>query len=270
MITTKAYITKLPEEGSNIFRVNVPLMTDNVSEEAEFDAILSTSPGIYNGLKEGDCVIVDFEDDKYNTAIILGKLFTEIPDKEQAYGLFNQLNVTGSAVLPEDTKIGGYTPQDFYNMFQGIENKEGGINSDLLKKYVSWKFTDEALEKDEDPTLDDLRLYANTMRIDHLHWKAPKVPKDEDGEYVDDQGNIILPKSNDMNIYAQTRRINMVQFTAEGDQPEDETLPDPRKYADKIKIMTGEEYDIERTSVDSEVFNHTLYFLSSLPASDEV
>ena len=94
MLTTKAYITAKPEEGDNIFKVNIPLMADNVSEEALFDALLCSN-GNYNDYNVGDCVFVSFEDDKYNTAIILGKLFTDVPKNNTAYGLFNGTRAYG-------------------------------------------------------------------------------------------------------------------------------------------------------------------------------
>ena len=195
MITTKAYITKMPDEGDNIFQVNVPLMADNVNDEAIFDALLSEPSGVYNDLKVGDCVFVTFEDDKYNTAIILGKLYTEVPEENNAYGLFDQLNVTGSVVLPDDTRIGKYTPQDIFNLYQGLNNGTGGgtIDPSTLKKYVQWTMTE-----------------------------RPEAPEEEQ-----------------------------------------------EVYADHIRIMTGEEYDElssgESEDFDEDEFNHTLYFLSSLP-----
>jgi len=199
MIVTKAYVTSIPELDSNIFHVRVPLMEDNTETESEFEAILSTSSGTYRGIEVGDCVIVTFEDDKYDMAIILGKLFTEVPESTQAYGLFNQLEVTGSVVLPEDTKIGKYTPQDIFNLYQGVDLKEGGgggsgsLNPEDLKEYVQW---------------------TNTER---------KV----DGKIVD-------------------------------------------IYSDHIRVMTGNEYDelVASQDLDKDVFDHTLYFLSSLPESD--
>lgn len=197
MIVTKAYVTKVPDTDSNMFRVRVPLMEDNTETESEFEAILSIPSGVYKGIEVGDCVIVTFEDDKYDMAIILGKLFTDVPESTQAYGLFNQLEVTGSVVLPEDTKIGNYTPQDIFNLYQGVDLKEGGgsgsINPDDLKEYVQWTSTE----------------------------------REVDGENVD-------------------------------------------IYSDHIRIMTGEEYDSLITSqdLDKEEFDHTLYFLSSLPTSD--
>lgn len=262
MICTKAYITALPEEGSNIFKVNVPLMIDNVSDEAIFDALLCYNEGNYNGLKVGDPVFVDFEDDKYNIAIILGKLYTDVPEENAAYGLYNQLNVTGSAVLPENTKIGNYTPQDIFNLYQGIQNG-GGINPDDLKPYVRWEYTEESEESGEEPTSEDLRLFAHRMRIDHLHWKAPNVPMNDDGEYIDSEGNVILPDSKDMQMFAQTRRVNMIQFDPTGDEPDPEQ-PDERVYADFLKIMTGEDYD----SLE-ERDEHTLFCLTSVPPSED-
>lgn len=201
MLTTKAYVTKVPENGDNIFKVNVPLMMDNTETEAEFEAIISHSPGIYKGIEVGDCVIVTFEDDKYDMAIILGKLFTEVPESTQAYGLFNQLEVTGSVILPQDTKIGNYTPQDIFNLYQGVDMKEGGgggsgsLNPEDLQEYVQW---------------------TNTER-------------QVDGETVD-------------------------------------------IYSDHIRIMTGAEYDelVASQDLDKDEFNHTLYFLSSLPESDVI
>lgn len=199
MITTKAYVTEIPKEGENIFKVRVPLMMDNTESEAVFDAILSHSPGIYKGIEVGDCVIITYEDDKYDTAIILGKLFTEVPETDNAYGLFNQLEVTGSVVLPQDTKIGNYTPQDIFNLYQGVDMKEGGgtwtINPDDLRQYVQWTPT----ERKDTSTQEDIEIYAN-----------------------------------------------------------------------HIQVMTGEEYDTLSSSSESEdfdkdQFDHTLYFLSSLP-----
>ena len=195
MIVTKAYVTEIPEQDSNIFKVRVPLMEDNTETEAEFDAILSTSAGTYKDINVDDCVIVTFEDDKYDLAIILGKLFTEIPESTMAYGLFNQLKVTGSVELPKDTKIGDFTPQDIYNLYQGVNfggNGGGGsVDPDELKQYVQWTNTERS----------GVDIFAN-----------------------------------------------------------------------HIRVMTGEEYDAYKESedFDEDLFNETLYFLSSLPESDEL
>ncbi len=267
MITTKAYVTELPTEDSNMYKVNVPLMTDNVNDEAIFDAILSNSPGIYKGYKVGDCVIVTFEDDKYNIAIIQGKLFTDVPEEsDPVYAQFDQLNVTGSVVLPENTKIGQYSPQDIYNLYQGLENFDHGIDPDELKPFVKWNHTpkyDES-ETDDDPAQKDYQISAEGVRLDHVHWEAPGVEKNEDGEYVDSEGNVKVPLATQMNMYAEDVNMQVVQYDAIGDAPE-YGQPDTRTYANRIIIMSGEEYDQL-----SEKDEHKLYFLTSVPPSEIV
>lgn len=142
MITTKAFITKIPEEGSNIFQVRVPLMEDNTQSEALFDALLcNSSNSEFNNYHVGDCVFVDFEDDKYNTAIILGKLFTEQKEESTSYNVVNNLKVTGTATLPDDTKFGDkYSVKDFFSLYQGsgTGSGTGSINPEDLKGYVQW------------------------------------------------------------------------------------------------------------------------------------
>ena len=136
MIVTKAYIKELPESGSNIFKVEVPLMEDNTGTEAIFDALLSTPPGIYKGLKVGDAVFVTFEDDMYNTAIILGSLFTEIPTESSTYEILNDLKVTDAASLPPQTRFGDYTAQDIMNLYNKGGGGDGTLNEEDLKQYV--------------------------------------------------------------------------------------------------------------------------------------
>ena len=199
MICTKAYIKALPEEGSNIYKVEVPLMQDNTGTEAIFDALLCTTPGSYKGLNVGDCVFVDFEDDQYNTAIILGELFTDIPTKSTTYSIINDLKVTDAASLPPNTRFGDYTAQDIMNLY----NRSGGsgsINPDDLKQYVQWIET----------------------------------------ETVDSEGNVGEPI-----------------------------------YADKIRVMTGAQYDklieeLGSEGIEEDInFINTLHFLLSLPGTSE-
>lgn len=159
MICTKAYIKSVPEEGSNIFKVEVPLMEDNTGTEAIFDALLCTVPGHYKGLEVGDTVFVEFEDDQYNTAIILGELFTEIPTKSTTYSIINDLKVTDTASLPPNTRFGDYTAQDIMNLY----NKGGGagtINDDDLKQYVQWINTETTTSEG-----DVIDVYADKIRV---------------------------------------------------------------------------------------------------------
>lgn len=164
MIVTKAYITELPEKGDNLFKVNVPLMSDNTGNEAIFTATLSGTPGNYHGLSVGDCVFVTYEDDKYNDAIILGKLFVDEDEDLSNYGVYNSLKVTGSAILPTDTRIGNFSTQDLINLYNGVGNGTGGgsgsINPEDLEGYVQWTET----ESDSSESLGE-SIYADHIQI---------------------------------------------------------------------------------------------------------
>lgn len=116
MILTKAFIQQLPEKDSNIYKVRIPLMEDNTDTPAIFDAVSCHTPGIYKEYSEEDCVFVCFENEQMITAVILGQLDTgEIPEKNNIYGILDNINVTGYASLPESTKIGNYTLSDLVN-----------------------------------------------------------------------------------------------------------------------------------------------------------
>jgi len=162
MIVTKAYITEMPKDGDNIFKVNVPLMSDNTLNDAIFDALLCTDPISYSGYSVGDPVFVTFEDEKYNIAIILGKLFVSIPTESKSYTITNELRVTGQANLPPSTKFGEYTVQDFTNLYNATLNSGGGsLDKEglekYLKEYVKWESTEEIIE--EEP----VEVFANKI-----------------------------------------------------------------------------------------------------------
>lgn len=130
MLLTKAFISKLPDEGSNIYQVRVPLMEDNTQGEAIYDATCCASPGTYNAYQVDDCVYVDFEDDEITTAVIMGKLTTEeIPESNTVYETINDLNVTGRAVLPTDTTIGGYTLNSILGKITTAENVSTAVDN---------------------------------------------------------------------------------------------------------------------------------------------
>ena len=134
----KAFITQLPDYGDNKFKVRVPFLEDNTTNEMVFDALLCNQPGEYNGYQIGDCVFVSFENEKLNTAIILGKLYIEDDMNVPNYHVVNELNVTTKVTLPEDTKIGGYSADDIFQIYQSINNINSGsvINNDSPIIYV--------------------------------------------------------------------------------------------------------------------------------------
>lgn len=145
MILTKAYITELPAEDSNIFKVRVPMMEDNTEGEAIFDATCVQIAGIYNTYNIGDCVYVSFEGDEITNAVILGKLMSadETPNGNGQYNTTEDLVVADRAELPENTTIGGVSVTEilqkvnaFGNLSTSIENRSGqGLG---YKEVGSW------------------------------------------------------------------------------------------------------------------------------------
>lgn len=129
----KAFITELPYGDENIFKVRIPFLEDNTTNEMIFDALLCNQPGEYSGYNVGDCVFVSFENEKLNTPIILGKLYVSQDKELPTYHILNELNVTGRATLPENTVIGNYTLSDILNSAQQLGNvtivSQGGNSS---------------------------------------------------------------------------------------------------------------------------------------------
>lgn len=141
----KAYIIELPKKDDNIFKVRIPFMEDNTTNEMVFKALLCNQPGDYKGYRVGDCVFVSFENDKLNTAIILGKLFIEEEEEVPTYRVINELKVTSKISLPNNTTIGGYSANDFFSMQQNLDKiNSGAILSEpnLLYDVIS-EWTDE-------------------------------------------------------------------------------------------------------------------------------
>ncbi len=150
MIMTRGIITALPPEGSNIFQVEVPLMSDNTTNRAIFNATLCESPGSYNGFEVGDVVIVHFLDHEMNDVIIMGKLYTSIPEEEKTYILANRLKVTNTVELPQDTKIGDTNLGDITQAILNVNNvisNGGEFDPNKLSDFVKYNKT----ERDSEP-----------------------------------------------------------------------------------------------------------------------
>lgn len=129
MILTKAFITELPGEDSNLFKVRVPLMEDNTEGDAIFDATCLSIPGIYNTLQVGDCVYVDFEDDEITNAVIMGKLMSEeeTPSGDGTYQTTEDLKVADRAELPENTTIGGVSITEILQRIDTANNAASSV-----------------------------------------------------------------------------------------------------------------------------------------------
>jgi len=122
---TKALIVSIPEEGSNVYKVRIPLFEDTTGTEVIYDALCCHAPGIFGGLNTGDCVYVAFEDAKLNIPVIIGKLYINEKD-DYSKGLFNNLSVKNLAVLPMGTLFGnGLSIQNLYDTVQYLSAQDG-------------------------------------------------------------------------------------------------------------------------------------------------
>ena len=115
---TKAIIKALPEIGSNIFKVRVPYLEDNSRTEIVLNATYCITPGIYDGLSIGDCVFIDFEEDRLEKPVILGKLYINSTEKVNTKIITGNCIITDHVDLPKDAKIDGFGAQEFTSFAQ--------------------------------------------------------------------------------------------------------------------------------------------------------
>jgi len=117
----KGIIKELPKDN-NRYLVRIPPLEDNTTAEFILPALLCNQPGEYGNYKVGDVVFIEFENNKLDTPVILGKLYTGVPEEGLGYFKIDRLEVTGNLVMPDNTKLGGYSAEDFFNLYQRAEN----------------------------------------------------------------------------------------------------------------------------------------------------
>jgi hypothetical protein len=103
-------ILKSINYNDNTCLVRLPLFeTAGADTEVVLKAIFLTQPGNYNGYVENDVVFVDFENNKLDAPVVIGKLYLgaakEAQNTANASINVSNLNVTSKATLPLDTKI---------------------------------------------------------------------------------------------------------------------------------------------------------------------
>ena len=142
---TKGIVIRQSQKSSNKYLINMPAINqipsslkDLNSNELQ-EASLSSFSGVTNQLQPGDIVFVGFEDHDLHKPVILGKLYTDDPVKNElsqqnaqyADLMLRTLVVTdergaSKAVLPENTTIGNVSPSSL----QALE----GLSDDNLER----------------------------------------------------------------------------------------------------------------------------------------
>ena len=117
----KAIIKELPK-NDNKYLVRIPPLEDNTTREMILPALLCNQPGEYSGYKVGDVVFVEFENNKLNVPIILGRLYTGVEEEHRGFFKVDRLEIADGVELNEGSTIGGYSVEDFFGLYQRAEN----------------------------------------------------------------------------------------------------------------------------------------------------
>lgn len=100
----KAIILETPQGDDNHYKIRIPFFEDHTKNEAEFEALLAYTPGIYNSYSVGDVVFISFENEKLDKPIILGKLYLR-EDQNKKVGQANFYSVYSNNKNLTDKKI---------------------------------------------------------------------------------------------------------------------------------------------------------------------
>ena len=183
-MVTKGIIKSIDYNG-NTCKVRVPIL-ESACDDAEIilSAIFATTPGIFNGYKEEDVVIVSFEDNNYENAIILGKLYLGASkENEDPRGTVSCANLKSEnqATIPLSSKLvydakdkntanvkGSYndykTLADIVDGLQTQKTEIGSINAQLIDTGDSIGARVSKLE--EDSTRHEAELIVHADEID--------------------------------------------------------------------------------------------------------
>ncbi len=138
-MVTKGIITSIDFNG-NTCKVRVPFFETAGNDPIIGNAIISNTPGMYNGYKVDDVVLVAFEDGQMDNPVVIGKLYLGA-EKEKAdpRGSLNTESLTASktASVPSDTKLTANTDKNLpntmnpYANLSSIANNLNKLNTDV-------------------------------------------------------------------------------------------------------------------------------------------
>ena len=139
MLVTKGIIKSI-DYTSNTYNVNIPLFEGvNNDFPVTLPAIATIPPGVFNGYKINDVVIITFEDNSLSKPIIVGKLYLGASqEKGEMRGTVScdSLRINSTCELPLSTKI-TYTQdsndiiaaETSYSKYKTIEDVLKALNS---------------------------------------------------------------------------------------------------------------------------------------------
>lgn len=193
-------ILKTIDYNNNSCTVRLPLFEGaGNSTEVVLSAVFLNQPGSYNGYNEGDIVFVDFENDKLNNPIVLGKLYLGAEKENSAVkkgGLtVANLNVTTGATLPLDTKLVFEDPTSTVPVSNGLTTYKSLI--DIIK----------GLYKNETSITDVAKQNADAVASIKVEYLSCKI--DAPAPTADAAWGIAIPAYKDgYNIWQKTTCLN--------------------------------------------------------------
>ena len=186
-MVTKGIITSIDFNG-NTCQVRIPFFETAGNDPITGTAIISNTPGSYNGYKVGDVVLVAFEDGQMNNPVVIGKLYLGAAvEKQDPRGAINVENAitAKSASLPADTiltaKLDPNVPNTNvpFGSLASIANSLNSANRDIgqLDRFANNKFesiADEITEQGEE-LRSEIEQSAGEI--------TAKVVRKQDGQY---------------------------------------------------------------------------------------
>ena len=164
MLTKGIILGKVVDD--NHYMVRIPLLENTGDlDKSNVLATLAYTSGVVESLKEGDAVIVGFEEHDAFKPVIVGRLFTTDSVKEpRGYANVEALNVKNSASLPDNLTIGGIDFENVSGMFEHILDSLG--NSDF-SNYVPYTGAD------SDVALGNHSLTAQSLEAGEVQVNGP-------------------------------------------------------------------------------------------------
>ena len=162
-MVTKGIITSIDFNG-NTCQVRIPFFETAGNDPITGTAIVSNTPGSYNGYKVGDVVLVAFEDGKMHNPVIIGKLYLGVAkEKQDPRGTINVETTTASksASLPADAVLTANVDSNVPNTnapfgsLASIANNLNSLNTDVnqLDKFTRNQFNSIITEIGDDGKL---------------------------------------------------------------------------------------------------------------------